>query len=264
MAAGQPVWTALEEGRSKLLLAAIPDGAHVPREVATRVSLFERRAFEDLLSRIELQAVNKAGKKMKKTKLGTIKADSAARKSRARKQVLEGAYRKAIGTLTSKVAELSPAENKRWATELHPSAADRGGSLSGNDMAVEEDANLAESQCQSNADHPLAGVRFAALKAPGPSGTRPEHLSELLGIHRRRVANRLLRSLGMLLDVISEGGLSEEGRWIARSRTIFIEKKTGADPRPIKIGEVLRAASAKRLLRRLSPRLRQTFISMHQ
>eukprot|EP00973_Karenia_brevis_P080553 11176207-Karenia_brevis.AAC.1 len=35
MAAGLPGWCKLEEARSKLLLAAIPDGAHVPKELAT-------------------------------------------------------------------------------------------------------------------------------------------------------------------------------------------------------------------------------------
>jgi hypothetical protein len=39
MAAGLPGWTALEEGRSKLLFAAIPSGSHVAREVAIRAEL---------------------------------------------------------------------------------------------------------------------------------------------------------------------------------------------------------------------------------
>jgi hypothetical protein len=110
----------------------------------------------------------------------------------------------------------------------------------------------------------LQGVRIAALKAPGPSGMRPEHLSELIGVHRRRVANRLLRFLGDLLDAVNGGALAEEARWMTRSRTIRLEKKGSCMPRPIKVGEVLRAAAAKRLLRSVGPRLRAHFVGMRQ
>ena len=109
----------------------------------------------------------------------------------------------------------------------------------------------------------MRGVKSAALKAPGPSGTRPEHISELIGIRRKRTANKLLRSLGALLDQIEQGSLSENSRWITRSRSIFVGKKAGKDPRPLKIGEVLRATAAKRLLRRNAPKLRPIFVKMY-
>ena len=78
----------------------------------------------------------------------------------------------------------------------------------------------------------MRGVRFAALKAPGPSGMRAEHLSELLGIPRKRVANKLLGSLSKLARVIKQGLLCEDARWITRSRTIFIGEKHSDEPRP--------------------------------
>ena len=40
-AADKPGWSLLEEGRSKLLLSNIADGAHVPKELAIRSGLFE-------------------------------------------------------------------------------------------------------------------------------------------------------------------------------------------------------------------------------
>ena len=80
----------------------------------------------------------------------------------------------------------------------------------------------------------LTGVRFAALKAPGPSGMRPEHMAELLGTRRRMVAGRLLRALNGVLSRIEAGDLPEAGRWITRSRTTFLVKKSGVAPRPIK------------------------------
>ena len=112
--------------------------------------------------------------------------------------------------------------------------------------------------------HPLKGVHFAALKAPGPSGLRPEHLSELLGVPRRRVANRLLKALGKLIDLIGKGRLFNDARWITRSRTIFIPKKSGKAPRPLKVGEVLRSSNAKRLLKQNMPKIRSTFIQKRQ
>jgi hypothetical protein len=64
--------------------------------------------------------------------------------------------------------------------------------------------------------------------------------------------------------VIERGELNDSGRWLCRSRTVFIAKKTGEAPRPIKVGEVLRAAAAKRLLNRSAGKLRKVFLQMHQ
>ena len=167
----------------------------------------------------------------------------------------EGAYRKAIGTLTSGIAAMTPQQNKQWAERLHPPAR--------NSTAALSDAPRREA-CQNapgpldgpsgdsssrTPGHPLRGVRFGALKAPGPSGMRPEHISELLSVSRRRLASRLLGALGQLLDAVSRGELHAAARWSTFTRTIYIEKKSGPEPRAIKIGEVLRAAAAKRLLR---------------
>ena len=41
MAAALPGWCALEEARSRLLMTTIPDGAHAPKEIATRLGLWE-------------------------------------------------------------------------------------------------------------------------------------------------------------------------------------------------------------------------------
>jgi hypothetical protein len=96
MAARLPAWSALKEGRSKLLLAEIPNGAHVPREIAIRVGLFERRSFEELLSRVEYQHYTRVGDKTRKRRKKASPSDEDARKARANKQVEEGAYRKAL------------------------------------------------------------------------------------------------------------------------------------------------------------------------
>ena len=112
--------------------------------------------------------------------------------------------------------------------------------------------------------HSLKGVRFAALKAPGPTGTRAEHMSELLGVRRKRVASKGMRALGSLLEVIEAGGLPEEARWVAFTKTVLIEKKVGPAPRTIKIGEALRATSAQRVLKSAAAKVRPTLVRMRQ
>ena len=72
----------------------------------------------------------------------------------------------------------------------------QGGAING----APADRGMAE--LAGEARHPLQGVRFAALRGPGPSGTRPEDLAEMLGVLRRRVASKATRALGLLLDVI--------------------------------------------------------------
>ena len=177
--------------------------------------------------------------------------------------VKEGAYRKAIVTLSDKTSHMSADEDRKWAAELHPRSLNPAEALSGNDEARNASAQDPD-PVDEDYVHPLKGVHFAALKAPGPSGLRPEHLSELLGVPRRRVANRLLKALGKLIDLIGKGRLSNDARWITRSRTIFIPKKSGKAPRPLKVGEVLRSSNAKRLLKQNMPKIRSTFIQKRQ
>ena len=112
--------------------------------------------------------------------------------------------------------------------------------------------------------HPLKGVLFMPLKALRPSGTHPEHIGELLGVRRKRLASKGLRANAKLLDVIEAGGLIEAARWITYMRTIFIGKKSSPEPRTLKVGEVLRAASARRLLHAGASELRRTLVGIRQ
>ena len=125
--------------------------------------------------------------------------------------------------MTSNVANPSADSTMHWARELHPSAWDPTSALAA--PSPQGGGQAPQAAADGEHDHPLRGVRFAALKAPGPSGLRPEHIAELLGVRRRRLANKLLRALGRLLDAIAGGRLCEEARWITRSRSIFIEKR---------------------------------------
>ena len=94
----------------------------------------------------------------------------------------------------------------------------------------------------------LAGVRFKALSAPGPSGARPEHLRDMLQCGRRRVTNRLLRALPATQAFAKAGSLPPAWKWVLRTRLIFLRKKQGPKPRPLRVGELWRRVIAKHLL----------------
>ena len=57
IADGSAYWSLLEEGRSKLLLAPLAEGASAPEEVAERSALWESGSLEVLLQRIEQQLI---------------------------------------------------------------------------------------------------------------------------------------------------------------------------------------------------------------
>ena len=115
----------------------------------------------------------------------------------------------------------------------------------------------------SHCDGPLKGVRYASLTAPGPSGTRPEHISDMLSVARRTDANKLQRALAMIYAAADSGVLPTEARWLTRTRLCWQRKKTGK-PRPVKMGEFLRSAYAKKLISRHKSKLRKVFLGMHQ
>ena len=242
MAAGFPGWCTLERFRSRLLLGAIPDGAHVPKEIATRVSLWEQRAFSALVDRIEMQQASRTGRTRKRQR-ARADMDCTGRRARILKQASEGAYRKAIDSLTTEVASFTSEENTRWATVLHPASTNRAAALVTDPSAAIHD-RLADLVSDSdNADHdvshPLRGVHFGALKGPGPSGTRPEHVSELLGVNRKRIASRALGALGKLMDKMEQGKLPEEGTMDHVLKDDFFEEEDWCGAASYQDGRVL-------------------------
>ena len=165
------------------------------------------------------------------------------RARRARQLVSEGAYSKAVTSLTSDLAELTEVDQERWAHKLLPRSTypDAVISSSPNNGADDSETSVLEGRA-------LAGVRFRALSAPGPSGFRPEHLRELIAIRDRRCTGALFVSIASFIGVAIAGKLCKEARWILDSRLIYLRKKTGSIPRPIRIGQVWRRVIAKRLI----------------
>eukprot|EP00973_Karenia_brevis_P034108 4705367-Karenia_brevis.AAC.1 len=73
-------------------------------------------------------------------------------------------------------------------------------------------------------EHPLRGVRFSALTAPGPSGTRPEHAADCFLTRKRRVVNRLRRAMLRVQKQAEQAELSIHARWLLRTRLVYLEK----------------------------------------
>ena len=109
---------------------------------------------------------------------------------------------------------------------------------------------------ESTWDRPFSGLHYAALTAPGPTGTRPEHITDLFNVPRRV-------ALSALFCKISAGALPPAARWLTRTRLCWQRKKNGK-PRPIKMGEFLRSAYAKRLVNLSQVHLRTKTLHMHQ
>ena len=116
-------------------------------------------------------------------------------------------------------------EDLRWATELFPRSSQPDAAVAttpDNDApAAPRDTLGLDSMEQSF----LNGARYAALTAPGPSGTWAEHIRDMLSVPRRRDANRILRALTQLHTAIDEGRLCDEARWLTRTRLCWQRKK---------------------------------------
>ena len=79
----------------------------------------------------------------------------------------------------------------------------------------------------------FAGLRYAAFTAPGPTGTRAEHVTHLLNVPRRTHANNVHRALTNVFLCISRGALPPSARWLTRALLCGQRRKT-ALPDPSK------------------------------
>ena len=70
----------------------------------------------------------------------------------------------------------------------------------------------------------------------------------MLDCSNKRTARALGKSVSDFVDAASRGQLIDAARFILDSRLVFLKKKRGNIPRPIRVGELLRRVVAKRLL----------------
>ena len=177
--------------------------------------------------------------------------DLSARGDRARRTAAVGAYRKATTGLVSSMLSLNEQEDVRWAQELLPTS------------------NLGPSaHCDPNLA-PLLHCRKAPATGPFQVCTTRlspllvRHITDLLNVPRRVHANKIHAALSALFCRISAGTLPPAARWLTRTRLCWQRKKNGK-PRPIKMGEFLRSAYAKRLVNLAQVHLRTKTLHMYQ
>ncbi len=267
MAAKLPGWCRLEEARTRLLLAEFPRGTYGPRELGERFALWESGSYEALLCRAEAQQLLRRHVR-RNHRAKRPGADRQAQLARAMRMVGEGAYRKAIGAVTSNVADITVQQEMSFAQELLPSStrpdalsSTAGGARAGSNADVQARANANGSR---DNDHPLKGVKYGALTAPAPTGTRPEHAKEAFGIRQKPIARRLARAMLEVQALTRKGDLPPEAKWLKRTRLVYLEKRGSDKPRPIRIGEFLRSSTAKKVQKEAAPKLRKVFRGMHQ
>ena len=155
---------------------------------------------------------------------------------KAKRMTAEGAYRKATTSLTSDMMQFSAEEDIKYAKELLPTSSSPSAALAPRpaaDTAGAPTAPHGDAIPDPAENSPLKGVRYAALTAPGPSGTRPEHIRDMLSVPRRRDANRLLQALAQIHKAMVERRLSDAARWLTRTRLCWQRKKNNK-PRTIK------------------------------
>ena len=111
--------------------------------------------------------------------------DPSARGDRARRTAAAGANRKATTGLVSSMLSFNEQDDVRWAQELLPT------SNLGPSAHCDSDLAPPPALLESTWDRPFSGLHYAALTAPGPTGTRPEHITDLLNVPRRVHAKKI-------------------------------------------------------------------------
>ena len=92
------------------------------------MDLFQRRGYEELLTRVEGHAATRRLHANRSKRAGKGN-DLQLKAKRARSQAAEGAYRKAVAGFTTEMAHFSAVEDRSWAEKLLPKTSLAGGSL---------------------------------------------------------------------------------------------------------------------------------------
>ncbi len=263
---GDETWAVLLYAFTRLVFYSMPYGMSPVPELEQRLAHWEAAEFSELLARIQAQAAGKQREIFRSAQ--TLRSSQLAGK-RARRLAKENAKAKAVAGLQGGVKQLTPDEQRAWGTKLLPRSERPGARPAAAPPQAAEAARAGPArggatQVSVEAENPLQGVRFAPLTAPGPSGCRPEHLKEMLGVRKRSVANRLLRLLARFAEQALAGSLPPVARWILGSNVTFLEKPETDTPRPIRSGEWLRKLAGKKGLQRHRKRIINLMVSLAQ
>ena len=165
-------------------------------------------------------------------------------------------------------------EQKSWADQLVPQCEDgkafaSRGDSSGVKQKEEGKGNEAQAELPKVEDParrpaPFKGIRFSPMAGPGPTGGRPEHCFEFMGVRKRSIATRLGKLLARIVELGVKGALPPTLRWILHSALVYLEKLGKDTPRPIRCGEFLRKYIAKNFIKEHRPQIQQRMIQCSQ
>ena len=174
-------------------------------------------------------------KSLQREIMNNTEPESASSK-RARRLAREGARSKAVMGLQGGIRQLTFEQQHQWSAKLLPQS-EHPFLISASQLPPPPPP---EPRASTADRHPLKGVHFPPMTAPGPSLTRPEHISDMLSVRLKCVSNRLLRNIGQAVNRALDGTLPKAARWILGSGITFLEKPGKDTPRPIRAGEWLR------------------------
>eukprot|EP00973_Karenia_brevis_P012160 1650100-Karenia_brevis.AAC.1 len=217
--------------------------------------MWEAGQFSELLTRAEVQVYIQKEDRRRRRSGGAAKL----RARRARTLTYAGAYRKAVMSMTSQMADLNDDQQRLWASKLLPCSDRPDQAHAGHGTETSDELEDSGSWTKS-----LTGVKFSALSAPGHSGARPEHLMDAITVKPRMAASQLGRALARLHATARNGGLPTSARWILDSRLVFLRKKSGDTPRPVRVGELWRRVIAKKIAHDTRTEVRSLMLKARQ
>lgn len=204
LAEGLLGWCALEEAMPKLLFSECQ--GRIITQNWPGVWRCGRQKISKVSCRALRQGILRAQKTRRRKGNSISEAQKQNLKRKLKRMVGEGPYRKGLNCLIGSVAHFTSDEEIKWAEKLLPAG-----------PGIQDQARLQTRLTASGDedDHPLKGVRYAALTARGPSGARPEHAKDVLGIRRRHFANRWLRAIEKVHEKAAAGMISEHRSQLA-------------------------------------------------
>ena len=220
--------------RCKLLLAPVQAGTDRNDELKRRLHLWEGGGFEELMRRLLGQ---QAATRRRGNASSTADESEEMRGRRAKQKTAAGSVSKALKGLVGGVASGSPADRKKWTTELIRRGCDVNGIYTTEGEVTDAkacawgagDVKSAQTEMRQ-AGKPAGGrpgipwVRLPPLSAPGPSGERPEHLEDIINSSGASQRRCLMRALDALTIGWATNTLPTTCRWLLNTQVLFLMK----------------------------------------
>ena len=95
----------------------------------------------------------------------------------------------------------------------------------------------------------------------GRGGHAPQ---EAIFARTRRAGSQLRIAISEFFAVAAAGELADSARWLLDSRLVFLKKKIGPAPRPVRIGECWRRVVGKKLVHETRSEAQSLFLGLRQ